>query len=836
MQAKGQRAPVQAFDSTYLFGLLATMALVGVALVSPARAADSAASTVQLAQAAPAQATVAQRRVAFSIPAQSLGAALSQFGRQSGLQVTAPGAMTGGLQSPGVSGEMTPNEALTRLLSGTGLSWRQPDAQTVILVEAPKGSGATTLPTISVQGARPLPPQAEIGNLPPAYAGGQVARGGKLGVLGNRDMMDTPFNQTSYTQQIIQNQQAATLADVLQNDPAVRANFPGGSAIDQFNIRGFTAGNQDIAFGGLYGVAPTSNGMMSVESIERVEVLKGPSALLNGMAPFGTIGGAINIVPKRAGETPLTEVTPSYSSDGQFGGHVDFGRRFGSDNAVGLRLNGVYRDGDTAIDRQSQEIGVVTMGLDYRAETFRMSADLGYQDQYTAGTRRPVSFATAMTAVPDAPDSSSNYGQSWTYTENKNTYGALRGEYDLNDRLTAFAAVGGSVRYGRSISENPQITDMSGTIGAGSATYQTNREEAQTLEAGLRGNFMTGPVRHEMTAANTAFWKETGLGFTNSAIGASNIYNYVPTAQPTFASLPEPESTMPQTRQYLSSFALTDTLSILEDRIQLTLGARRQRVNTDNLSANVGVLTSVYDKTVVSPAVGLVVKPTDSLSLYGNHIQGLSQGQTAPTNGTATNAGEVLPPFETKQKELGAKYDFGRVAMTLAVFELAQPSAFIQNGVFGAHGEQRHRGVEYSAFGEIMDGLRILGGATYIDSELTKTQNGTNNGKKGVAVSDFQSNIGLEWDAPFIRDLTLSGRMVYTSPQYLNAANTREIPAWTRFDIGARYAIQTQGVPVVIRANIINLFDESYWASAASFGSTGLSLPRTFLLSTSFSF
>lgn len=829
MQAKGQRVPVQAFDSTYLFGLLATTALIGVALIAPAFAADmQGASPVLLAQAAPVQS-----RVAFSIPAQTLGAALSQFGRQSGLQVTAPGAMTGGLQSPGVIGEMTPHEALTRLLAGTGLSWRQPDAQTIILVEAPKAGGATTLPTISVQGARPLPPQAEIGNLPPEYAGGQVARGGKVGILGNKDMMDTPFNQTSYTQQIIQNQQAATLADVLENDPAVRSNFPAGSGIDQWNIRGFQSGNQDIAFGGLYGIAPTSNGMMAVESIERVEVLKGASALLNGMAPFGSIGGMINIVPKRASDTPLLEMTPSYTSDGQFGGHVDMGRRFGADNAFGARFNAVYRDGDTAIDRQSQEMGVLSAGLDYRDDALRLSADLGYQDHYTTAMRRPVTFAAGL-QVPTAPDASSNYAQSWNFSENKNTYGALRGEYDLADQLTAFAAVGGSIRHGRSISENSAVSSAAGTIDAGNAAIQANREETQTIEAGLRGQFATGPVRHEMSAANTIFWKETGLGFQQVAIGATNLYSFVELAKPTFPSMPDPEDTVVQARQQLTSFVVADTMSILDDKIQLTLGARRQRVNADNFNFTTGVRTSSYDKVVVSPAAGLVVKPVDSLSLYANHIQGLSQGSTGPTTGVS-NPGEVLPPFESKQQEVGAKYDFGRLALTLAAFQLARPSAYTENGVFGAHGEQQHRGLEFGAFGELTETLRILGGATYIDSELTKTQNGLNQGNKGVAVPDFQANIGLEWDTPY-HGLTLSGRVVYTSSQYLNAANTQELPDWMRFDLGARYVFETRGTPIAIRANILNLLDENYWASAASFGAAGVGMPRTFLLSTSFSF
>jgi iron complex outermembrane receptor protein len=801
-----------------LGGTLSAIALaVGLMAITPALQAQTA------------------PRIEFNLPAQDLNRALLSLADRAGIQIIYDAGKVQGLRSTAVSGSLTPQEALARMLEGTGYTYSQIAPGRLGLVEAPRGGSATTLPPISVEGQRGVPPQAEIGNLPPAYAGGQVARGGKLGILGNRDMMDTPFNQTSYTQKTIQNQQAATLADVLENDPAVRANFPGGSGIDQANIRGFAAGNQDIAFGGLYGVAPTSNGMMAVESVERLEVLKGPSALLNGMAPFGSIGGAINIVPKRAGETPLTEVTPSYYSDGQIGGHVDVGRRFGPDNAFGARFNGVYRDGDTAVDRQDQETGVATLGLDFRGEVVRLSADLGYQDQFTTATRRPVAFSAGL-AVPDAPDSSSNYSQSWNFTENKNTYGALRGEFDITDYLTAFAAVGGGIRYGRSISENSTVNSASGTIAAGNATIQSNREEAETVEAGLRGNFTTGFIRHDMVAANTVFWKDTGLAFANSAIGSTNLYNYVALAKPTFASMPDPEDTLLQSRQQLTSFVITDTLSILEDKVQLTLGARRQRINTDNFNTTTGNRTSSYDRLVVSPAVGLVVKPIESLSIYGNRIQGLSQGSTAPTTGVS-NPGEILPPFETEQHEVGVKYDFGRLAMTLAAFEVSQPSAYTQNGVFGAFGEQRHRGLEFGTFGEITDGIRILGGATYIDSVLTKTQNGTNNGKEGVAVPDLQANIGMEWDTPFVRDLTLSGRMVYTSTQYLNAANTQELPAWTRFDIGARYAIETHGVPIVIRANVLNVFDESYWASAAaSSGRAGLSLPRTFLLSTSFQF
>jgi iron complex outermembrane receptor protein len=139
--------------------------------------------------------------------------------------------------------------------------------------------------------------------------------------------------------------------------------------------------------------------------------------------------------------------------------------------------------------------------------------------------------------------------------------------------------------------------------------------------------------------------------------------------------------------------------------------------------------------------------------------------------------------------------------------------------------------------GSVADGVRVLGGATFIDAVQTKTASGTNDGKTGVAVPELQMNLGAEWDTPWLPGLTLLARGIYTSSQFLNAANTQEVPEWTRFDLGARYLIETRGMPITVRANVQNVFDDSYWASTAgSFGGLGLSAPRTFMLSASFDF
>lgn len=114
-----------------------------------------------------------------------------------------------------MSGSLTVEEALRRLLAGTGVTFSFAGTSTVTLARPDAGSGAVQLDPFQVQGAFPVPPQAMIDNLPPPYAGGQVATGSQLGLLGNREVMDTPFNQTSYTAKKAQDQQATTLRDVL---------------------------------------------------------------------------------------------------------------------------------------------------------------------------------------------------------------------------------------------------------------------------------------------------------------------------------------------------------------------------------------------------------------------------------------------------------------------------------------------------------------------------------------------------------------------------------------------------------------------------------------------
>jgi iron complex outermembrane receptor protein len=276
-------------------------------------------------------------------------------------------------------------------------------------------------------------------------------------------------------------------------------------------------------------------------------------------------------------------------------------------------------------------------------------------------------------------------------------------------------------------------------------------------------------------------------------------------------------------------------MSVLDERVQLTFGLRRQNVEVRRFNTTTGAMTASYDEAAVTPMVGILGKPLRNLSLYANYIEGLQEGSTAPT-GTA-NQGEVLPPFVAKQYEVGAKWDIGRVAATLAAFQITQPSADTDpvTNIFEETGEQRHRGIELNVFGEVMTGVRLLGGATYIDAELTKTNDGTNEGNEPPGVSPLRVVFGAEWDTPFFQGFTLMGRVTHDSSNYLDAANTQKVPGWARLDLCARYRLErADGKPIVIRTTVTNVLDSDYWVNSSS--QLGLSEPLTFRLSASFDF
>jgi iron complex outermembrane receptor protein len=686
---------------------------------------------------------------------------------------------------------------------------------------------------------------ASAQGLPSAYAGGQVARGGRLGLLGNVDIMDTPFNSTNYTHALIQDQQARGVADVVQNDPSVRVARGFGNYQELYMIRGFAANSDDLGYNGLYGLLPRQ--FVASELLERVEVLRGANSFLNGAAPGnGGIGGAVNLLPKRAPNAPLTQVTAGVETGGQVYLATDIARRFGEGERFGIRVNAVRRDGDTAVDRESRELSVYSIGMDYRGRGYRLSADIGHQDHQLRGARPSVTLAPALPMVA-APDSDSNFAQPWTFSGERDTFGTLRGELDLPGGATAWAALGMRKGDEFNIISSPTVTSPDGS--ATMTRFDNVREDdVRTGEIGVRAELKTGSVSHKLSASASTFHAESknAYGMSDFAGFASNIYRPRDAAAPSSSFFTGGNMANPLLTQktMLSSVALADTMGLLDARLLITVGVRHQKIKDFGYDYNTGAPFPGYEESEVTPVAGIVYKPMKGVSVYANYSEALQKGPVAPTFDPATNRelvnkNEVFAPFVSRQREIGVKVDTGRFGASAALFSTSQPSAYVRDLRYGLFGEQRNRGLELSVFGTPTRGLRLLGGLTLLDAEQRKTAGGVNQGKDAIGVPGTQLNLGADWDVPGVDGLSLNARALHTSSQYADKANTQKLPSWSRLDIGASYATRFMNRDLTLRARIDNVTDKNYWASSGGYPEYGylvLGAPRSVVVSATVDF
>lgn len=655
------------------------------------------------------------------------------------------------------------------------------------------------------------------------FAGGQVARKARLGMLGNLDVMAVPFNVGSYTAQAIADQQAVTVADVLARDPAVRATGQAGGILDAFFIRGFPIGEGnagEIALDGQYGVAP--NYRVFADYAERVEVVKGPAALLYGMSPNSGIGGVVNVVPKRALDADLSRVSVDFASAAQAGAHVDVSRRLGAARRFGVRINASRQQGDTPPDRQRRQAGVGALALDYQGERLRVTLDALAQVERFDAPSRPFLAAPGV-AVPAAPPGRRNVTQPWEWARLEDRSLLLRAEYDVSDTLTVFANAGGARSKVARLFGTPTLLNGAGDTRVTPENFRLAAARA-TFDGGLRTAFDLAGTRHTVTVQASRYRDALDRASVAGTAVLSNLYAPVPALRQDVAA-PAFVPRISETR--LTGVAVADTMTALDERLLLTLGLRRQQVESENFNA-AGARTALYDRRASTPMLGAAFRPWRHVSLYANHIEGLGKGDTAPP--TAANVGEIFAPYRSKQNEVGVKVERGTLAATLSAFRITKPSGQLTGAVYAVDGEQRNQGLELAVFGQAARGLRLTGGATWIDASLTRTNSAATLGKRPAGVPAAQANVAAEWDTP-LPGLTLTGSVPYTGSQYVNQANTQRIPHWTRVDAGARYRLTIAGRETTLRASVVNAADRRYWSGVASYGAFVQGAPRTVLLS-----
>jgi iron complex outermembrane receptor protein len=703
-------------------------------------------------------------------------------------------------------------------------------------------ASAATVPDVALaQDAEPaqslVQPITVYGDIISPYPGGMVSQGSQAGFLGNRRFTDIPFSTLSITSENMENRHSETLFDAVRDDPTIRYQYTPGSLLENFHIRNFTYNNNSMTLNGLASMAPVA--VTAVEFLERVEIQRGPTGFTTGINTGGEIAGNINLVTKHAPLDDVTRLAVDYASQSKVGGHVDLSRRFGAAKEFGGRMNAVYRDGDSWLDEQKQTRSLYALALDYTTDSWHVTLDGYYTKDEFSGAGPVIVNGRGYRGAgfPSPPDTGASAKGIFGEAENKALI--AHADYQFNGHLNAY--VGGGIARGEYTGYigggDFAIADASGA-GTLSLAATNTWLDKKTMEFGIRADFDTGPLRHRVLVGGATTTVELGAANVGPPGIPGNLYGAMRPAGPLPDSPSEPGKSQ---RHRFTSWIAAETASVLDDAVQLTVGFRRQQVVLDSFNPNTGAKTSTYDKSATTPILGLVVKPLgEQLSLYASYIEGLTRGNVVPLGTTYVNAGQILKPYKSKQREIGVKWDSGDFAVTLAYYDIRRPS-YVATPVSGGllmepAGEQKNTGVEITAFGELPYGFRTLAGASFSRTEIVKANNGLNEGHEAHGSPRFQASAGLEWDVPPVPGLTLEARVFHIGSMYGTNANTYKIPSSTTADLGFRYRIEQFSVPMTFRLSVQNVADKAYYSGARAEGVFALGIGRTIKSSLSFDF
>lgn len=667
---------------------------------------------------------------------------------------------------------------------------------------------------------------------------GTVAQAGILGTLSEDEM---PYSVSSYTGQLVLDQQAQTESDVLRNEVGIQEGNGRYSEDQYMTMRGFVLEPGQSLLNGIPGLVDSRS--PSIENIDRIEIFKGPTSFINGASAYGAPGGIVNMVTKRAGDEPYYRFDGGYSSNSEWEGHLDLGRRFLPQKALGIRASLGGREGDTPVDNQEENIADGAVAVDYRGQKLRASVDVGDEARSMLAYRSAI-YVYLGFAIPKAPKMTSNlYDHAASYTHHQQVV-LTQGEYDATDHFNVFGSYGYKHEMESYIGPGlDYLTDAQGNVTVYDLPF-TSDLNTNVARLGARLSATTGSIHHEITLAGDYLQILAGYFYEYGNTYQTNLYDPIAIA-PLDPRVPGLKNVPNTDLNRLSSIALADVATAFRGKLIVIGGLRGQWIGEKEYGTNSRGANNTpdftpctddcsYNQGVPSPSVAAMYRLPKGFSIYGNYVQDLQQGPSAAGTG-ATNQDQVFAPYVAKQEEAGARFDHGTLDTTLAIYQISKPNGVLNptTNIFGVTGEQRNRGLEFTVSGNIQPSLRVNGGISFLDARQMGTEDPTTNGKRAQGIPGTESTVNAEWTVPRIKSLNLNARVTASSGQWVDTAETQSIPAWGRLDVGGRYDFEAK-LPITVRVNIDNVTGANYWES----GLLGLAYtgPRAVRVSTGLHF
>ena len=621
-------------------------------------------------------------------------------------------------------------------------------------------------------------------------------------------LRDVPQTVNVVTAQVMQDQHATSVQDALKNVPGVSFSSGDGQR-DQVSIRGFSA----IADQFVDGIRDDALYFRDLSNVDRIEVIKGPAAVLYGR---GSSGGLINRVTKKPG-IDVTDLALSYGMWADRRVEGDVGRTFG-DGAAAFRITAAHEEANSYRSQQFLNRTAVAPSLELRLApqtTVLLQADW-LED------RRVTDFGIpAYRGRPVAVDPSTYYGAANARDADYTQTRVYSGTATVNHRFNDQWSIRNATRYYHySLDRNNTLVGSvnESTLRASLTHSNVYREEHGWFnQTDLTQKAEFFGMKHELLYGVEVGQQNKDLvNYSRANVASVDLFN------PVLPVLPRLVGGTPAT----SNLGVFKTLGLYtQDMIQFSeqwkalLGVRYDRFEQETIQRLPGQPNLARTDNAWSPRAGLVWQPSKQQSYY------LSWSRSFQPSGeafslAANNA--QLAPETTRNTEVGAKYDFldGKATTTVSLFRIERTNIKVANATGTALipiGEQRTDGLELSGAAELGGGWRMLAGYAYLDAVVTQSTPALQ-GKQATLTPRHSGNLWLTKELG--HGFGLGGGLNLVGARQADPANTVTLPGYVTADMVAWYRRGS----FEAQLNLYNVFNQGYIVSGHG-SSPNLNLP-----------
>lgn len=663
---------------------------------------------------------------------------------------------------------------------------------------------------------------------------------------GDFDRLETPQAEQSIDAQTLRASGAFDLTRALDLSASVARQNNFGGLWNAFALRGFV-GDENLPSNYLvngFNAGRGFGGPRDLSGIESVDVLKGPRAALFGR---GEPGGTVNLVTKRPSFKTAGELRLSAGSFETY--RVDAEWTTPLSEAVAVRLVGFAEDAGSFRDTVDTRKHGMSPSLAWRISPHsRLVYELELSHQEIPFDRGVLAVNGQLGRIPpsrflgepgDGPlkaraqghqlEFQHDFGKDWSalvgFTTRKTSLEGFSTEAELAANRQQLLV------DGRTLTRQRRFRDYD-------ATYQVIRGE-------INGRFRLAGLQHRLIVGVDADRFENDQVFlraraptlasnpTAARQQAIDIFNPVYGRHP----LPTPTPLTDRVETQKSTGVFVQDQINLSERLQLRLGARVDDYRQTLLN-RVDNRASSQKETRTSPQLGVVLRPTDALSLYatyGENFRPLS-GVDAQGNG--------FEPNQSTSLEAGAKFSMGGLEASVAVFQVKQKNILVAADASAATqlaiGKARSQGLEIDLQGEITQALSLWASYAYVDAETSNSFNDPNFGVAVPAGSRLLNVPKQTLSLQLVRSLALAGRRLQFGGGLLHVGERSgefttpfKLPAYT---VARAFAAYEVGRSTTLRLDVDNLFDRVYYTNSFSALWVQPGAPRSARVSASFKF